>query len=128
MTDANRPSAGASLAVDSGLPHLPPPGVEGLEQVDIKRVSLAQLARALAPDRVEQLRLAAERARRLLAGRIVWNVNATAKGGGVAEMLQTLLAYGRGAGVDTRWLVIDGRPGVLRDHQTPAQRAARRRR
>ena len=80
MTDANRPSAGASLAVDSGLPHLPPPGVEGLEQVDIKRVSLAQLARALAPDRVEQLRLAAERARRLLAGRIVWNVNSTAHG------------------------------------------------
>ena len=28
-----------------------------------------------------------------LAGRTVWNVNSTAAGGGVAEMLQTLLSY-----------------------------------
>ena len=49
----------------------------------------------------------AARARALLAGRVVWNVNATAHGGGVAEMLQTLLAYARGAGVDARWLVLD---------------------
>ncbi len=108
MTDRNRPPAGVSLAVNTDLPHLPPAGVSGLEQVDIKRLSLAQLAQALAPDRVERLRLAAERARELLAGRVVWNINSTAKGGGVAEMLQTLLAYGRGAGVDTRWLVIQG--------------------
>ena len=37
-------------------------------------------------------------ARQVLEGRVVWNVNATATGGGVAEMLQTVLAYGRGAG------------------------------
>ena len=49
-------------------------------------------------------------ARALLAGRVVWNLNSTAQGGGVAEMLQVLLAYGRGAGVDTRWLVLDGDP------------------
>jgi len=36
------------------------------------------------------------------------NVNSTAVGGGVAEMLQTLLAYARGAGVAARWLVIQG--------------------
>ena len=35
----------------------------------------------------------------------VWNVNSTARGGGVAEMLRSLLAYARGAGVDVRWLV-----------------------
>ena len=45
---------------------------------------------------------------RLLGGRTVLNVNSTAAGGGVAEMLQTLLAYGRGAGLDIRWLVIQG--------------------
>ena len=28
--------------------------------------------------------------------------------GGVAEMLQTLLAYGQGAGIENRWLVLDG--------------------
>ena len=87
-----------------------PSGGHGIQQVEIEPVSVAVLARALAPDRVEQLRAVAERARPLLAGRIVWNINSTAQGGGVAEMLQTLLAYGRGAGVDTRWLVLQGDP------------------
>ena len=54
------------------------------------------------------MRLAADRARELLAGRVVWNVNSTARGGGVAEMLVSLLAYARGAGVDARWVVIPG--------------------
>ena len=98
----------AAAANEAVLPRLTPPEVEGLEQVAVKRVSLGLLARALAPDRVEQLRAVAERAVPLLAGRIVWNINSTAKGGGVAEMLQTLLAYGRGAGVETRWLVLRG--------------------
>jgi trehalose synthase len=43
----------------------------------------------------------------------VWFVSSTATGGGVAEMLQALLAYGRGAGVDTRWLVLDGTPAFF---------------
>src|SRR5919197_2426894 len=51
-----------------------------------------------------------EVAQAALAGRAVWNVNSTATGGGVAEMLQTLLAYVRGAGIDARWLVIEGDP------------------
>lgn len=46
----------------------------------------------------------------LLRGRAVWCVNSTAYGGGVAEMLRSLLAYTRGAGVDTRWAVISGSP------------------
>jgi trehalose synthase len=49
-----------------------------------------------------------ERARALLAGRVVWNVNSTARGGGVAEMLRSLLSYARGAGVDARWETIGG--------------------
>ena len=101
-------NAQRTLAEDTDLPHLMPPGIDGIEQVTVKRVSLSLLARALAPDQVEHLRAAAYRARPLLAGRIVWNINSTANGGGVAEMLQTLLAYGRGAGVDTRWLVLQG--------------------
>jgi len=59
---------------------------------------------------VKRLTDHAEQARELLKDRIVWNVSATATGGGVAEMLQALLAYGRGAGVDTRWLVMEGDP------------------
>ena len=50
----------------------------------------------------------AQRAQTLMAGRAVWCVNSTANGGGVAEMLRSLLAYTRGAGVDTRWLVLRG--------------------
>jgi trehalose synthase len=47
-------------------------------------------------------------ARELLGGTAVWHVNSTARGGGVAEMLQSLLAYARGAGVDVRWVTIAG--------------------
>jgi trehalose synthase len=53
-------------------------------------------------------------ARELLAGRAIWHVNSTARGGGVAEMLQSLLAYARGAGVDLRWLTISGNPDFFR--------------
>jgi trehalose synthase len=49
-----------------------------------------------------------------LAGRVVWNVSSTAVGGGVAEMVRSLLAYARGASVDARWVVIDGTPAFFR--------------
>ncbi len=62
-----------------------------------------------APQTVE-LRGTVERARSVLAGRVVWNVSSTARGGGVAEMLQSLIAYSRGAGTDARWVVIEGNP------------------
>src|ERR1700758_960983 len=55
----------------------------------------------------------AELARQTLAGSSVLNVNSTGSGGGVAEMLQTLLAYARGAGIDARWLVIEGDPAFF---------------
>jgi trehalose synthase len=51
---------------------------------------------------------AEHRGRHELAGRRIWNVNSTARGGGVAEMLGPLLAYARGSGVDARWAVIEG--------------------
>ena len=44
----------------------------------------------------------------LFRDRIVWNVNSTAAGGGVAELLRPLVGYCLGAGVDARWLVIAG--------------------
>ena len=49
-----------------------------------------------------------QRARQLLAGRRIWNINSTARGGGVAELLTALLPYARGTGIDARWLVIGG--------------------
>jgi trehalose synthase len=38
------------------------------------------------------------------------NINSTAAGGGVAEMLATLLGYARGIGLEAEWLVIAGDP------------------
>ena len=43
-------------------------------------------------------------------GRVIWNVNSTARGGGVAELLASLIPYSHGAGIDERWVVIDGSP------------------
>src|SRR3954453_16746883 len=81
-----------------------------MREVKIEAIPLDRLTPLLDPERVERLGQYAERARALLEDRIVWNVNATATGGGVAEMLQALLAYSRGAGVDTRWLVLEAGP------------------
>jgi trehalose synthase len=85
-----------------------------MQRVEIAPTSIEQLTTVLTPERAGQLRAVADRARDLMAGRTVWNVNATAHGGGVAEMLETLLAYGRGAGIDCRWLVLDGEPDFFR--------------
>ncbi len=46
--------------------------------------------------------------KKLLDGRTAWNINSTAAGGGVAEMLRPLLGYANGLGFDTRWAVISG--------------------
>jgi trehalose synthase len=79
-----------------------------LESVPIGRLPLDRFASVLPPDRYRLVLTAAERARRLLRGRVIWNVNSTARGGGVAEMLISLLAYAHGVGVDARWMVIGG--------------------
>jgi trehalose synthase len=81
-----------------------------VQEVHVDAAPLQRLEVLLPVERVEMLERTAGHARELLAGRVVWNLNSTAQGGGVAEMLQVLLAYGRGAGVDTRWLVLDGDP------------------
>jgi trehalose synthase len=54
------------------------------------------------------------RGRALLASRTLWNVNSTAQGGGVAEMLRSLIGYARGAGIDARWVVIEGDAAFFR--------------
>ena len=72
-----------------------------------------------------------EQARGVIDARVVWNINSTARGGGVAELLQSLIAYGRGAGFDARWMVIAGEPEFFaltkRHPQPPAWRRGRRR-
>ncbi|HME03327.1 MAG TPA: glycosyltransferase [Solirubrobacteraceae bacterium] len=48
------------------------------------------------------------RGRELLRSRTFWNVSSTAHGGGVAEMLRSLIGYARGGGSEARWVVIGG--------------------
>src|SRR3954453_44354 len=66
--------------------------------------------RELLGDRYGELEEVIARAQEVFGGRAVWHVNSTARGGGVAELLQSLLAYARGGGVDARWVVIAGNP------------------
>jgi trehalose synthase len=79
-----------------------------LQEVNVKALALDRLYSLIGPERAQRFESMAADARDRLRGRTVWNVNSTATGGGVAELLQTLLAYARGAGVDARWVVIDG--------------------
>lgn len=81
-----------------------------MQEVPIVPLDPARLNDLFLPPRVERFTTLAAEARELTRGRVVWNVNATAHGGGVAEMLDTLLAYVRGVGVDTRWHVLTGSP------------------
>ncbi len=78
-----------------------------MRTVDVAPINLDRLDHLIGPERWAQVERGVQAARARLDGRVFWHVNATATGGGVAEMLQILLAYVRGAGIDTRWLVLD---------------------
>lgn len=82
----------------------------GVQEVRVTPVPLQRLETLLPPERVERMETYAAAARLELAGRTVWNINSTARGGGVAEMLHTLVAYAAGTGIDVRWLVVSGDP------------------
>jgi trehalose synthase len=81
-----------------------------LEQVSIQPMDPRRFGMVLSDGEYEALIDLITHATRALHGRVIWNVNSTARGGGVVEMLRPLIAYSRGAGVDTRWAVISGGP------------------
>jgi trehalose synthase len=62
--------------------------------------------RALLGAEYEEVEQVAAWAGRSFAGRAIWHISSTARGGGVAELLRTMLPYVRDAGVDTRWVVL----------------------
>lgn len=81
-----------------------------LEEVRIQPQPLDRLLELISPERRALLRDAVEDGIGRFANRTVMNVNSTATGGGVAEMLPTLLGYLRGTGIDAQWTVIHGTP------------------
>jgi trehalose synthase len=83
------------------------------EFVEIPSLPLERFQPLLGRERFAEIERVAERARREFAGRAIWHVNSTARGGGVAELLHALLPYARGAGVDTRWAVLHDGPAFF---------------
>jgi trehalose synthase len=87
--------------------------VSAIEQVPVGPMDPHRFASVLTPERYDALVQLIARASQDLRGRVIWNVNSTARGGGVVELLRPLLGYSRGAGVDARWLVINAEPAFF---------------
>ena len=85
-------------------------GLVQLRDVDVPAHPLTGFGLLIGDGRYARLQAAADTTRTRLAGTVVWNVSSTATGGGVAEMLQVLVGYIRGVGIDARWVVIDADP------------------
>jgi hypothetical protein len=71
---------------------------------------VAVLEPVIGAERYARLLTVAAQFRDRLGRRTIWNVNSTAVGGGVAEMLQVLVGYIAGLGIAVRWTVIGGDP------------------
>ena len=80
----------------------------GLDDVTVASLDPERLRSVLTPDALAAFEHTLTRGRELLESRTLWNVNSTAYGGGVAEMLRSLIGYARGGGSDARWMVITG--------------------
>jgi trehalose synthase len=81
-----------------------------LHEVQLRAEPIDRFGPILGEETVAEARRLVDKLHEVAGDRIVWNVNSTAVGGGVAEMLRSLLVYTRGGGIDTRWVVISGTP------------------
>jgi trehalose synthase len=80
----------------------------GLEHVAVAAMDPHRFESVISAGEYAALLALIDRSARSLRGRVIWNVNSTASGGGVVELLRPLLGYSRGGGVDARWAVIAG--------------------
>src|SRR5215467_10022925 len=85
-----------------------------LLEVDTAALSLSRFQNIVTPDQYRRLMAVVSEAERVFAGRTIWNVNSTATGGGVAEMLRSLIGYIKGINLAARWLVIPGNAEFFR--------------
>src|SRR5512138_1601600 len=79
-----------------------------LQQIPVSALRPERFTALFGPREAAWLEDLIARAGELLGGRVVWSISSTSQGGGVAEMLRSLIAYARGAGVNARWSVIEG--------------------
>ncbi len=79
-----------------------------MREVIVEMADLRLLGTVVSDERVDALLERSALLEPALDDRSVVNINSTAEGGGVAEMLHVLLPYPRGVGVDARWAVIRG--------------------
>jgi trehalose synthase len=81
-----------------------------LQEVDVPALDPGRFEAVLTAEQYARFQDAARAARQRFAGTTIYNLSSTAYGGGVAEMLRSLLAYVRGGGLDARWLVMPASP------------------
>jgi len=91
-----------------------------LQPVSVATKSLADYASIVGRPLIDEIRELADG----LKGKRVLHLSATAFGGGVAEILNTLVPLMRDVGLECEWHVIYGRGGVLQHHEADAQRPA----
>ncbi|MGZ3581597.1 MAG: glycosyltransferase [Ktedonobacterales bacterium] len=80
------------------------PSAAGMRQVALAQKSLAEYAPIVGDDVIDEIEMRA----RPLQGARVLHVSATAYGGGVAEILHTLVPLMRSAGLQAEWQIISG--------------------
>jgi trehalose synthase len=83
-------------------------GVSMIHPVEVPARPVERLRSVVGDGRYARLVVAAKGFRKRLAHRTIWNVNSTATGGGVAEMLQALVGYVEDLDIPIRWSVISG--------------------
>src|SRR2546422_7836729 len=87
--------------LESDMPLEPP-------SVPLSSASIEPFRDLLEADQWEEFIRAMRETAGLLKNATVWNINSTAHGGGVVELLGSQIPYQRGLGMDVRWLVIQG--------------------
>ncbi len=78
-----------------------------MQTVTVPALGPELLLEELGEVRVRRLQQIGEIVQQAMGTHMQLHVNSTAAGGGVAEMLHTLLGYARGAELDIRWMTID---------------------
>jgi trehalose synthase len=74
----------------------------------VRSLPVAVLEPVIGAERYAQIRAAATGFRAKIGPRTIWNISSAAVGGGVAEMLHTLVGYSAGLDIPIRWAVIGG--------------------